>query len=641
MPQQNVDVFLRVLNSRRFQSQLRSSAASGRAFAREMESADVATSGLGRAGHTASAGLYAVSAASRAVVFGVGAMAAGIVGFGTQFNATMEGNTLAFEHFAGSAAESKQLVTDLFNIAKNTPFEFTDITTAGRKFLAFGFTVSETKSLLDTLGDTLSITGGGPLEIQRITKAFGDIRAKGRLMQQELNQLTNVGINPYEMLELGGMKLTEKQLKNVGRAGIDGYEAIWALQKGLEETFGGGSEKYLNTFNGQLAKLKDSLKQAAGGSTSGLFGQMKEGLFAINAWIDSGNAGELMDSIMHIGGVVVKILGAAFMFMRDRAMELWNAIQPAAPFFNNVLLPILKGLAVGIGITLVGAWKILIWAVKTSARVLGWIGDKLEPLKPLFYGVGFVLSFFVGWILKAVSWLGKLPGIFGWIGKTLGFLALPIRVVWGAFSALFGFLGKGIAAFNALRTSGWKASELLKIAWTGAMQWIKTAVSKLPGLLLKGGKKAGAALIAGLLGVFSAAGGLAGDIGRGIGDWLNKKTPFGNQVKVGPVSFRIPALAAGGHIVDAGLALVGEKGPEIVSLGRGSTVYPSGTAPAGAAGVAPLRPAQGRRPGKAAGVVPGEGFAGLKVAVDIPITLERREIGRAMGEYTAERIARK
>lgn len=46
----------------------------------------------------------------------------------------------------------------------------------------------------------------------------------------------------------------------------------------------------------------------------------------------------------------------------------------------------------------------------------------------------------------------------------------------------------------------------------------------------------------------------------------------------------LPHLASGGHLISPGLALVGERGPEVVALPGGSTVFPSGTGPAGYGG---------------------------------------------------------
>jgi SLT domain-containing protein len=57
----------------------------------------------------------------------------------------------------------------------------------------------------------------------------------------------------------------------------------------------------------------------------------------------------------------------------------------------------------------------------------------------------------------------------------------------------------------------------------------------------------------------------AGAMTRGLAGWINAHTLFGDMVVAGPVRFRLPALAAGGHVRVAGMALVGEEGPEVVT----------------------------------------------------------------------------
>jgi hypothetical protein len=71
-----------------------------------------------------------------------------------------------------------------------------------------------------------------------------------------------------------------------------------------------------------------------------------------------------------------------------------------------------------------------------------------------------------------------------------------------------------------------------------------------------------------LMKLFVGAGAFAASIGRGIADWLNDETPFGDHVSLGPFGgFTIPKLAMGGTITAGGYALVGEQGPEVVRGG--------------------------------------------------------------------------
>ena len=65
-----------------------------------------------------------------------------------------------------------------------------------------------------------------------------------------------------------------------------------------------------------------------------------------------------------------------------------------------------------------------------------------------------------------------------------------------------------------------------------------------------------------------------GGIGRGIADWLNAHTPFGDTINLGFKKIHIPALATGGTLTSSGGVLVGESGPELLNLPRGASVTP-------------------------------------------------------------------
>jgi len=99
-------------------------------------------------------------------------------------------------------------------------------------------------------------------------------------------------------------------------------------------------------------------------------------------------------------------------------------------------------------------------------------------------------------------------------------------------------------------------------------------------------------------------------------------SPFKNAFKAakgGGVPF-VPGVQHGGTIAVGGTALVGERGPEIVSLPR-------------AAQVTPLTGA----PGQAAGTGAGTGV----VDVHTHVYLDRREIAQAIGQYSADKVARR
>ena len=67
----------------------------------------------------------------------------------------------------------------------------------------------------------------------------------------------------------------------------------------------------------------------------------------------------------------------------------------------------------------------------------------------------------------------------------------------------------------------------------------------------------------------------------GLGLQLGSIGAFGKKIAGRINSAKIPGYAGGTNFHPGGLALVGERGPELVDMPRGSRVYPNGSGPMG------------------------------------------------------------
>ena len=194
-----------------------------------------------------------------------------------QYSMSMENSQAAFGVFLGNAQLAAQYTQDLKKIAADTPFDLPGVMDAGKKLLAFGFDAQTSLNLLRTIGDASAALGLGTEGIDRITLAIGQIQAKGRVMGDELLQLTEAGIPAQEILaeKLG---LTADQVKNIGDAGIDANTAIQALTEGMNERFGGMAETLSNNMQGLISTIEDNLQNIGGFAFEPLFDGLKNGL---------------------------------------------------------------------------------------------------------------------------------------------------------------------------------------------------------------------------------------------------------------------------------------------------------------------------------------------------------------------------
>lgn len=246
---------------------------------------------------------------------------------GFAFNSAIESSELAMRRFIGTTKETERYVANLFEVAKKTPFEFTDLTDASRKLLAFGMDAQQTMKVLRATGDAVAAAGGDPEKIQRVVMAIGQIQAKNKVYAEELLQLTEAGIPAYRILrdELG---LTGEQVANIGEQGISAKVGIDALTRGMNEMFRGAAREQSTTWAGMVSTMRDSWAQMTGALTRGLFEEAKEWAPVVNAAMEDvaevwkNEKLSLADKFEASSGILDRRLGPLFDEIEQRVKDL-------------------------------------------------------------------------------------------------------------------------------------------------------------------------------------------------------------------------------------------------------------------------------------------------------------------------------
>jgi hypothetical protein len=191
-----------------------------------------------------------------------------------------------------------------------------------------------------------------------------------------------------------------------------------------------------------------------------------------------------------VGGAVKDVAGAvsgaarvAFPALASAARQVIDALKPAQPFLSNVLLPLLKGLAIGVLGSVVGAFKVVIPIVKAFATVLGAVGRVLRPFRGVIQGIGTVLGFvFGGPILKGLSALGKLGRVGRLVAGVFRLLRIPIQALGG----VLGVAGRVLLRFGGFLMRGITYAQRLAGTFRGPVRSALLAV--LNPLRVVGGK---------------------------------------------------------------------------------------------------------------------------------------------------------
>lgn len=200
--------------------------------------------------------------------------------------ADFEQTQVAFETLLKSADKAKQFLADVSDFANKTPFEFDELTNSSKLLLSFGFEADKVLDIMKTIGDTASGLGAGSDGIDRITRALGQMQAKGRAQTEELLQLQELGVPAAQILqeELG---LTASQVANIGNESIEASKVINALLTGMNKRFGGMMTNQSQTAKGMISTLKDTLQNSLLRPWGqGLWEGIKPGLTKLTTWIE-------------------------------------------------------------------------------------------------------------------------------------------------------------------------------------------------------------------------------------------------------------------------------------------------------------------------------------------------------------------
>lgn len=172
------------------------------------------------------------------------------------FTKQLEYAHIAYSNLFGDQALATEFVNVLKDFAAESPFSFTEAEAAAKRLLAYGI---EYKNVMYVMQGVMSAAAiqGDPAKIESISRALGQIYTYGKLMTQEVRQLSEAGIPAFEILqeELG---LTQEQLRDLGNQGIPASEAINALVDGIQKRFGNVTLAAAKTVTGIISNIKDN-----------------------------------------------------------------------------------------------------------------------------------------------------------------------------------------------------------------------------------------------------------------------------------------------------------------------------------------------------------------------------------------------
>lgn len=371
---------------------------------------------------------------------------------------------------------------------------------------------------------------------------------------------------------------------------------------------GGGFERFMAYVNGNGPNVVALLSSLAGtvsvlyqavsplapvslavaGALAQLIAATPPGVITalVGAWIAYSVAMKAHAAAATVSGVAMALWGRrtalAGAYAKATAASQWllNAAVTAGAWAKNAAALALFAAKQAIIATATRAWTAAQWLLNAAMN--------MNPIGLVILAVVALVA------VIAVLWTKSAAFRNFWIAVWNGIKTVSLAV-WNAIkakaqqfwtwvgTAAAGIRDKFVAGWNAIRTGASTAWNAITTRVTTFYNW----VTGLPGKV--------SSKLAGMWnGLWTGFKAIANKV---IGGWNNLSFTIGGGsimgVNVPSLTLdtpNLPYLAKGGNIMRAGAAVVGERGPELVSLNRGAQVTPlSGGSRGGAGGVITLR----------------------------------------------------
>lgn len=205
--------------------------------------------------------------------------------------------------------QGQKMMNDLDEFAKKTPFKTSNTIAQAQKLVAMGWDAKNIVKDMYTIGDAAAATGKGDEGLQRISLALSQIKSKGKLSTEELNQLAEAGISAKRYIAEGlgygsGDKGLAKMSKDLETGSIGSEKALKAILKGMKEYKGMMDKTANETVEGLKSQIEDTFEiNVFRKWGQGLQDGAKKGLGSIVKLLDKSEDGlkSLGDNLYKIG----------------------------------------------------------------------------------------------------------------------------------------------------------------------------------------------------------------------------------------------------------------------------------------------------------------------------------------------------
>lgn len=208
----------------------------------------------------------------------------GLATVGIKYNADLERQTALFTTLTGSAEEANEILNEIKENAKTSPFDAQSLITANQYLISTGIEAENSMQTINALGDAISATGGGNSELQRMAQNLQQVQNVGKASSVDMKQFAMAGIDIWGILsESTGKTVAELQEMDITFDMINDA-LIMASQEGGK--YYGAMSAQSETLNGKISMLKATFQELLGELTEMLLPIIKQVLDYVQDWVN-------------------------------------------------------------------------------------------------------------------------------------------------------------------------------------------------------------------------------------------------------------------------------------------------------------------------------------------------------------------
>lgn len=262
----------------------------------------------------------------------------------TNFQRTMTAIT-------GSSDAAKASLGELKNITKGTAYGLDVAASSAQNFVTRGMGIASATREVGKWADAVSFYGNGTNEqLSSVTDALGKMLSKGKVEMDQLNRLTDAGINAVGIYAQATGQSSSIVQKNLTAGKITSQDFITTVSTAFEEGTNG------------VLKIAGAAKEAGGTwatSIANMKAAVTRGIISvvdsINNALTKAGFGTILDGITNFGSAIENFLGNIGNFIGGIITLLapvFNIIQQIGSFISDnwsIIAPIVTGIAIAFG----------------------------------------------------------------------------------------------------------------------------------------------------------------------------------------------------------------------------------------------------------------------------------------------------